>query len=291
MITNNHGLPDAFVNYARSDKYSKGDSDISVTQLIDSPRILLMRERHKEELTTDAMDMVWALFGTAVHAVLEGAVGENVVKEKRLYRDVDGWVLSGQVDQYEIKDNALRITDYKVTSVWSVIFNKQEWVNQLNVYAYLLEMEEQIPVNSIQICAILRDWNRREASLRPDYPQTPIAIVDIPLWSLEERTAYVEDRIALHQNARQLFDLNDGMVLCTKDEMWSKPDVYAVKKPSNKKAKKRFEDRENAEQFLDNLKDKHLYEIEFRAGESARCKNNYCGVADFCSQYREINDE
>tara|TARA_R100000426_G_scaffold30949_1_gene25409 strand:- start:198 stop:1073 length:876 start_codon:yes stop_codon:yes gene_type:complete len=291
MITNNHGLPDAFVNYARSDKYSKGDSDISVTQLIDSPRILLMRERHKEELTTDAMDMVWALFGTAVHAVLEGAVGENVVKEKRLYRDVDGWVLSGQVDQYEIKDNALRITDYKVTSVWSVIFNKQEWVNQLNVYAYLLEMEEQIPVNSIQICAILRDWNRREASLRPDYPQTPIAVVDIPLWSLEERTAYVEDRIALHQNARQLFDLNDGMVLCTKDEMWSKPDVYAVKKPSNKKAKKRFEDRENAEQFLDNLKDKHLYEIEFRAGESARCKNNYCGVADFCNQYKETINE
>ena len=291
MITNNHGLPDAFVNYARSDKYSKGDSDISVTQLIDSPRILLMRERHKEELTTDAMDMVWALFGTAVHAVLEGAVGQNVVKEKRLYREVDGWVLSGQVDQYEIKDNALRITDYKVTSVWSVIFNKQEWVNQLNVYAYLLEMEEQIPVNSIQICAILRDWNRREASLRPDYPQTPIAIVDIPLWSLEERTAYVEDRIALHQNARQLFDLNDGMVLCTKDEMWSKPDVYAVKKPSNKKAKKRFEDRENAEQFLDNLKDKHLYEIEFRAGESARCKNNYCGVADFCNQYKETINE
>ena len=291
MITNNHGLPDAFVNYARSDKYSKGDSDISVTQLIDSPRILLMRERHKEELTTDAMDMVWALFGTAVHAVLEGAVGENVVKEKRLYRDVDGWVLSGQVDQYEIKDNALRITNYKVTSVWSVIFNKQEWVNQLNVYAYLLEMEEQIPVNSIQICAILRDWNRREASLRPDYPQTPIAVVDIPLWSLEERTAYVEDRIALHQNARQLFDLNDGMVLCTKDEMWSKPDVYAVKKPSNKKAKKRFEDRENAEQFLDNLKDKHLYEIEFRAGESARCKNNYCGVADFCNQYKETINE
>ena len=291
MITNNHGLPDAFVNYARSDKYSKGDSDISVTQLIDSPRILLMRERHKEELTTDAMDMVWALFGTAVHAVLEGAVGENVVKEKRLYRDVDGWVLSGQVDQYEIKDNALRITDYKVTSVWSVIFNKQEWVNQLNVYAYLLEMEEQIPVNSIQICAILRDWNRREASLRPDYPQTPIAIVNIPLWSLEERTAYVEDRIALHQNARQLFDLNDGMVLCTKDEMWSKPDVYAVKKPSNKKAKKRFEDRENAQQFLDNLKDGHLYEIEFRAGESARCKNNYCGVADFCNQYKETINE
>ena len=44
MITNKYGLPEAFVNFAKLDKYSKGDADISVTQLIDSPRVLLMRE-------------------------------------------------------------------------------------------------------------------------------------------------------------------------------------------------------------------------------------------------------
>ena len=49
MITNNHGLPDSFLNYARSDKYSRGDADISVTQLIDAPQVLLLREKHQEE--------------------------------------------------------------------------------------------------------------------------------------------------------------------------------------------------------------------------------------------------
>ena len=38
-ITNEHQLPDAFLNFARDDKYSKGKSDISVTTLIDSPRV------------------------------------------------------------------------------------------------------------------------------------------------------------------------------------------------------------------------------------------------------------
>ena len=117
MITNKHGLPEAFVNFARNDKYTKGDSDISVTQLIDSPRVLLMREKHRDEISTDAMDMVFALFGTAVHAVLEGATGDNVVKEERIYADVKGWTLSGAIDQYEIEDDGIIITYYKVTSI------------------------------------------------------------------------------------------------------------------------------------------------------------------------------
>ena len=60
MITNKHCLPEAFVNFARNDKYTKGDSDISVTQLIDSPRVLLMREKHKEDLSVDASNKAHA---------------------------------------------------------------------------------------------------------------------------------------------------------------------------------------------------------------------------------------
>ena len=149
MITNKYGLPEAFVNFAKLDKYSKGDADISVTQLIDSPRVLLMREKYKDKITTDAMDMVFALFGTAVHSVLEGATGKNTYKEQRINKKVDGWTLSGAIDQYEIEDDGVIITDYKVTSVWSVIFDKQEWVNQLNVYAYLLEKEINKPIKTI----------------------------------------------------------------------------------------------------------------------------------------------
>tara|TARA_A100001391_G_scaffold194464_1_gene170805 strand:- start:1444 stop:2367 length:924 start_codon:yes stop_codon:yes gene_type:complete len=303
MITNKHGLPEAFVNFARNDKYTKGDSDISVTQLIDSPRVLLMREKHRDEISTDAMDMVFALFGTAVHAVLEGATGDNVVKEERIYADVKGWTLSGAIDQYEIEDDGIIITDYKVTSVWSVIYSKQEWVNQLNVYAYLLEKEKNIPVKKIQICAILRDWNRREASLKPDYPDTPMVVLDIPLRSFKARTQYVESRMDIHQEARQSFDFDDTMTLCNSDERWARPDKWAVMKKGRKSAIKLFNDKEIAEDHIEWKKSQPSkgskanpylsddYYVEHRKGDNPRCSGNYCGVAEFCSQYREMLNE
>ena len=298
MITNKHGLPDSFLNYARSDKYSRGDADISVTQLIDSPQVLLLREKHQEETTTDVMDMIFALFGTAVHSVLETGKTPNVVKEQRLYDTVRGWKISGAIDQYEILGDDLVITDYKVTSVWSVMFDKQEWINQLNVYAYLLEVNKQRPVTNIKICAILRDWNRTQARLKPDYPQHPVAYIDIPLWSMKERIKYVNERVTAHQDARQMFDLEDGLTPCSDKERWAKEDKWAVIKKGNKKAFRVFNNKQDAENLVYDLSDKlaldvhkRNHDIEFRKGEYTRCKSNYCGVADFCQQYRETTNE
>ena len=189
MITNNYNLPESFLNYATSDKYSKGDADISVTQLIDSPRVLLLREQHKDEITTDVMDMVFALFGTAVHHILESADDpENVVVEERLYAKVLDWILSGALDHQEVlPDGTVQITDYKVTSAWSVILGKKEWERQQNCYAWLIENSEDGKnrfrrVSNIRICAILRDWQRRKAEFDKDYPQSPIVVIDLPLW-------------------------------------------------------------------------------------------------------------
>jgi hypothetical protein len=298
MITNKHGLPDSFLNYARSDKYSRGDADISVTQLIDAPQVLLLREKHQEETTTDVMDMIFALFGTAVHSVLETGKTPNVVKEQRLYDTVRGWKISGAIDQYEILGDDLVITDYKVTSVWSVMFDKQEWINQLNVYAYLLEVHKQKPVTNIKICAILRDWNRTQARLKPDYPQHPVAYIDIPLWSMKERIKYVNDRVTAHQDARQMFDLEDKLTPCSDKERWAKEDKWAVIKKGNKKAFRVFNNKQDAENLVYDLSDKlaldvhkRNHDIEFRKGEYTRCKSNYCGVADFCQQYKETTNE
>ena len=298
MNTNKHGLPDSFLNYARSDKYSRGDADISVTQLIDAPQVLLLREKHQEETTTDVMDMIFALFGTAVHSVLETGKTPNVVKEQRLYDTVRGWKISGAIDQYEILGDDLVITDYKVTSVWSVMFDKQEWINQLNVYAYLLEVNKQRPVTNIKICAILRDWNRTQARLKPDYPQHPVAYIDIPLWSMKERIKYVNERVTAHQDARQMFDLEDGLTPCSDKERWAKEDKWAVIKKGNKKAFRVFNNKQDAENLVYDLSDKlaldvhkRNHDIEFRKGEYTRCKSNYCGVADFCQQYKETTNE
>ena len=298
MITNKHGLPDSFLNYARSDKYSRGDADISVTQLIDAPQVLLLREKHQEETSTDVMDMIFALFGTAVHSVLETGKTPNVVKEQRIYDTVRGWKISGAIDQYEILGDDLVITDYKVTSVWSVMFDKQEWINQLNVYAYLLEVHKQKPVTNIKICAILRDWNRTQARLKPDYPQHPVAYIDIPLWSMKDRIKYVNDRVTAHQDARQMFDLEDKLTPCSDKERWAKEDKWAVIKKGNKKAFRVFNNKQDAENLVYDLSDKlaldvhkRNHDIEFRKGEYTRCKSNYCGVADFCQQYKETTNE
>ena len=100
-ITNEFGLPDAFVNFARDDKYTKGKADISVTTLIDSPRVRLMKDKHHSDMVSDVVDKVWPLFGTAVHHILESSKSqENVTIEERLFGQANGWTLSGAIKKF-----------------------------------------------------------------------------------------------------------------------------------------------------------------------------------------------
>jgi len=296
-ITNNFGMPQPFVDFAINDKYSKGKADISVTTLIDSHKIRLMKEKHDHQIEVDAVDMVWALFGTAVHSVLENSKqSEDSITEERLYSTVSGWVLSGAVDRQEIKDDNITIVDYKVTSVWSVIYGKPEWENQLNCYAYLVNDKHAFnksKVTNLKICAILRDWNRRDAERKEDYPKAPIVFVDIPLWDHEKASKYIISRMALHQEAQILADVHGDLGLCSAEEMWKKNDTWAVKKKGQKRALRVLDSEEEAIKYIEwhNETDKAYtkktdLEIEFRGGEYTRC-GNYCSVAEFCQQYKE----
>ena len=283
-ITNNHNLPQSFVNFARNDKYSKGLSDISVTTLIDSPRVRLLREAKSSEMTSDAADMIWPLFGTAVHHILESASeDEGVILEERLYATVNDWILSGAVDHQKVEGNSISITDYKVTSVWSVIHGKIEWEQQLNCYAFLSQKNKGMKVKSLQICAILRDWNRREAERREDYPQAPVILVDIPLWPDTKRIDYIKERVAMHQDAQINYDLAQAFPPCSDEERWKRGEAWAVKKKGNKRAQRVFDNEASAGEFM---KDKENLEVEHREGEYVRCKGDYCGVANFCSQFK-----
>ena len=312
-ITNKFGLPQPFVDFIKNDKYNKGDADISVTSLIDSPRISLMRQKHKDDIEIDAIDQIWSLFGTSVHSILERSEDtEHSETEERLYAKVDGWKLSGAIDRQEIdkKDGTVTIVDYKVTSVWSVIFGKIEWERQLNCYAYLCEKNyhpiftpfsnEKKKVKKLQICAILRDWNRREADKKENYPKTPIALIDIPLWSPETRDKYIKERISLHQNAQIHYDLDGKLPLCSDEEAWKKEDTWAVRKTSQKRAIRVLNSEEEAIKYIDWHKETDKaytpkynggYEIDFRKGEYNRCKGNYCSVADFCQQYQQTKGD
>ena len=150
-VTNNYNLPQSFVDFARNDKYSKGHADISVTTLIDSARVRVMRDHYHNERVVDVVDNIWALFGTAVYHVLESTEpSDDVVIEERLFTKINGWVLSGAVDHQVIKGQTVEITDYKVTSVWSVIHGKIDWERQLNVYAYLVQKNKGKKVKKLE---------------------------------------------------------------------------------------------------------------------------------------------
>jgi hypothetical protein len=292
-ITNRFNLPDAFYNFARNDKYTKGKADISVTTLIDSPRVRLMRDKHKDQLETDASDMIWALFGTAVHHVLESADDpSHVMMEERLYAEAAGWTLSGALDHQEVlPDGTIQITDYKVTSAWSVILGKDEWVKQQNCYAWLVEnsnngTNRQKKVSGIRICAVLRDWQRKKAEFDGEYPQSPVVIVDLPLWSAKEREDYIIDRITLHQGAQAEYDLYDRMAMCNEQEQWAKPSQWAVHKAGAKRATKLCDSMDEAKAYVEGQSGKDKFEIQFRRGELTRCEGNYCSVAEFCEQFK-----
>ena len=295
MITNKHNLPEAFVNFAKKDTYSRGQADISVTSLIDAPRVRMMKEQYKEEISFDVIDNVWALFGTAVHHILESAKSETLVKEERLFVDIDGWTLSGAIDQQEIDDDGISIIDYKVTSVWSVIYDKQAWHEQLNCYAHLVEMNKDKPIKSLKICAILRDWQQRDARNKDSYPQAPIVLVDIPLWSFNERDVYVRSRMALHRSASDMVTIMKDSDLpvdaffpkCTDTERWSQPEKWAIMLKGRKKAAKLCETKEEAEHIMATEEFKLKPYLEHRKGEPKRCTGNYCSVADICHQWKE----
>ena len=288
-ITNLTNLPEPIFQALTRNDYSRGNSNYSVTQLIDSPRVRILRKNHDEDITEDCADMLWSVLGTSVHKMFEQHSPDGHIVEERLFAQVDKWMISGAIDlQRSEDDGRVTLMDYKCTSAWSVIYGKKEWDKQLNFYAWLAERKPDVEVSALQIVAVLRDWQRKKAEMEASYPQAPIVIVDIPLWSKEERDQYVNERVALHTQADWQSFSGEELPPCTDDERWKKPNSYAIKKINQKRAIKLFDSKEEAEHHLaTKYADSKEHEIETRLGEFVRCEANWCRVADWCSQHNQ----
>jgi hypothetical protein len=261
-----------------------GEADISATALLDSPRIRIMRNNKQYEVQKDVIDSVWALFGSAAHAVLDSVKTKpGFVTEERLFASVNGWTVSGQIDLQTEQQVGVKITDYKVTSVWSVILGqKREWSEQLNIYAWLRE-QNGVSVSALEICAILRDWSKRDAMNRPDYPQSPVVTIPVPLMTSTARHQFVSERVLAHQEADQTFDKTGKLPECSKEDRWERDPTYAVRKVGAKRATRVHTDRVKAEAHLRTAG--NGFEIEYRRGARPRCEGDYCGFATICDQY------
>ena len=270
--------------------YSKGKAHISATEIINSPRIVQLKKKYWDEIEQDASEMVWSLFGSAVHNILEHGKDDHHIVEERIHLEFDGWHISGAIDLQEVESNGtITVSDYKVTGAWAVMNEKDDWHRQLNIYAWMVEKVKKVPVGKLQIIAIIRDWSARDAATKENYPQSPVATIDIPLWTFEEREAFIAKRIYEHGAALFEMETDGDLPDCTPEDMWEKKTSYALKKDGNVRAKSVHETHEEAtaamEAALASAKKSEKFSVEVRQGERTRCKS-YCQVSQFCKQYQ-----
>lgn len=276
-LTNVYNLPSPLVNALKNDRYHQ-PGHISVTGLIQPPRIRQLMIRHADMVSEDVSDRIWMLLGNAVHEVLDRAEVDDGFQEERLSVLVNGWRVTGKADLWESPGI---LSDYKITSVWAYVNGvKPEWEAQLNCYAEMYR-DAGFTVDKLQIVCIFRDWSKNRAKSGDNYPPCPAAVMPVNQWREWNIEQYLRQRIELHQKAEDLPDLE--LPYCTAEERWEKPTMYAVKKKGRKSAVRVLESEESAQKMVNDGKGEF---VETRPGESTRCEH-YCPVNFVCNQYQE----
>ena len=277
-LTNKQNLPEAFVRaVSRSDYNNQGT--LSVTTLLRPPQIVQLEKLHVEEIEEDAADRLWMLFGSANHYVLEKTRTDGDLIEERLFLEVDGHRISGQLDRLT-QEGVL--VDFKFTSVWAAIDmnkngTKKDWEAQLNMLAALIR-ENKLPQGmnpepkALRLMIACRDWRESESKRMEDYPPK-VFTIEVDMWPHEKAMEFIRERIKVH---------TQPYIPCTDEERWTKPGVFAVM-AGKKKAERLLQTKAEAEEWV-KVNQLEKFEIVERPTTYTRCEG-YCPVAKFCTQF------
>ena len=279
-----HPVVDLIVAASKKDsEESRGSikSDFTVTELLLPPRIYVLMQQHRSQIVESAESWFNMLMGSAIHEYIARLLQRypQFRREERLTIsvEVDGrkYLVSGKFDAYD--KMAMVLYDFKSTSIWSIIHNdKPEWMMQGQMYAELVEQCIG-PVMQFINLFFLKDWNVSEAQRKPDLPQLPYATRTFDVWPKERRLDLIRSRLKL------IHDAVVNLPLCSNEDRWTKPTVYAVMKPGRISAVSLHDNLSDAQVKADGIKGGDVIK---RPGESVRCAR-YCSVAPFCTQYQE----
>ena len=282
ITTNKMNMPQAFVNFVSNVRHNKKGT-LSATTLLQGDKQIVLYDRHFDELTQDAADLVWSSFGTAFHSIMEKQ-SDDSFKEEYFETPVDDWKVTGRVDRYDMKNKV--IEDWKTSSVWKVIYkNFDDWKAQGLTYAWLMR-QAGLEVNKVRFIALLKDHSKTEAKVKPDYPQKPVYIYefDVTIADLEATEKRIKEKIKSVTESYKLGD--DDIAPCSEEERWATPTKFAVMKQGRKTALKVCEDKDLAEAYIRDQGNEACY-IEERPGQSKKCLD-YCPCAEFCNFYKEM---
>lgn len=283
VITNKQNLPEGFVKACGHGESHNKKGCLSATTLLKGVKEIIISERHWDELEQDCADMLWAVFGTAVHSMLEQE-GETDFTEELLTWTVSETLVTGRIDNYDMKRQM--VTDYKTCSVWKWKFaDFSDWRKQGLIYAWLLR-KNGLECYKCRFIAMMKDHSKTEAKRDKEYPQFPIAIYEFEV--TDDDIAEIDEFINRKVSEYEVYKKVDNCQIpeCTEKERWYSGDKFAVTKDGNKKAFRVFDTEELAIQCKNSLEGK--YHIEYRKGESKKCQE-YCLCCDYCDYYKTLD--
>lgn len=316
MITNRYGLPREYQLAVINDPYTGGQSDMTVTGLINPVRMMALKSRYRDEIKEDVSDRLFMLDGQAHHIVLERSGQQEAIVEARLFAEVEGWQISGQFDHLRFNGDLGILSDHKNCKAYALKNAKEEWTEQLNLLRWLIHKNLQWEVRSLRIKAKVRDYSKTQAKstgalamldslCKPIWDQgreptedetlpffrqvldetgyPPLAYFGlyVPVWTLDKAEDFAKERVTVHKLASNL--RVEQLPLCTPSERWSTPEKWAVMKNGAKRATKLFDKQTDAEV----LAAATGMTVEHRPSKNTRCES-FCSVSAFCDFGRKV---
>jgi len=302
-FTNRAGLPKSLVDVITADDFDPRRVTENVywlTKILMPPKVVELERRHYDEIEVDVTDKVSRIIGTALHDWISRRLDKtNRLSEEKAYIDLstfdvhtcrpketikqqdwydkDTMYVSCKLDCYDPDEEI--VEDYKTTKSWTVVIDggmKPDWIQQLNVYAYVLR-KLGFPVKGARAVLWITDWQKSKAN-EERYPKAPIHISPATLLPDEEIEVFLKERVRAHVQALNV-EKDDQIPECSPEERWSRPTTYAVMRTGRKTAVRVFDEMGMAEAKKAELGKDHY--VEERPGCNTRCEG-YCTVADFC---------
>jgi hypothetical protein len=278
-LTNKLHLPEGLVKAVSTERHNEAGC-ISATTLIQGMKHIILTERHWEKLEDDVSDRIWAIWGQAVHSLLEHE-GENEFSEQKMTYTIGDITVTGRIDNYDMRNGI--ICDYKTASVWKIKYNDfDDWYKQGMIYAWLLR-NNGFAVEKCRFIALLKDHSKSDAAREYTYPNNPVYVYEfnVTFADLLKINGFIRGKVREYLRCLELSD--DEIPPCSPEERWDKAAVYAVMKPGRKSAIRLFDNQVAAETMTAELGKGHY--VEHRSGESVKCQS-FCLCCRFCNYYQ-----
>jgi hypothetical protein len=269
---------------------------MSVTEIINHPRITQLAQRFPDKLRQDTIaSSLPAMLGTATHDMFERylrsydvANPDTYLCERRMLTVVK--CKSGRLKRiagrFDMLERGKILWDVKQTSTFKFVKgNVDDFERQLNIYAHMLSLDG-IYVDAVKILAVFPDWNKWERQRQGGtYPPNKITAYEMELWDPDQSKDYFEERVNVHDEASVL--KTEDLPKCTDEDMWAQPTKWAVYKDAgSRRASKLCDSRAEAESFIKSMKGATSNtHIKKRLGTRTRCAD-WCRCAPVCDQYQ-----